>query len=224
MANLFDTKIKRTGNLIDTPINKYTSKVDLSTLEGLKQKAIESGVGKQAEKITDTTSKLSFLQRVGTGFDILNHAEAILTGTEKGVVAGVGEYIGGAFKGIASAITGTDYVGDKRHFKDVAEKLGIENGIAKWGIGFAGDVLLDPSTYFGGAIAKGIGATVKGVGGVALKGVGKLAPEVETGLKMAGTGLQDALGKAFQYGYKATKGAKEDILTFLSKEQRARLG
>ncbi len=113
--------------------------------------------------------------------------------------------------------------GERRTFSDVAEKLGVDNGIAKFGLGFVGDVLLDPSTYFGGAIAKGIIGTTKGATNVALKGVGKLVPEVETGLRMAGTGLQDALGRAFQYGYKSSKGAREDVLTFLSKQERNKL-
>src|SRR3990167_3053524 len=222
MANLFDTAVKKTGNLFDMPVARPV-KTDFSTPEGLIQKAGTVGLGKEASAI-DMKPKLSFFQRVGVGLDILNPAEAILTGKEEGIGSGVAKYVTGAAKGIASALTGTDYVGDKRHFANVAEELGIENKIAKLGLGFIGDVLLDPSTYFGGAIAKGLVKGVSKTTSVALKGVGKVAPEVETGLIMAGTGLQDALGRAFEYGYKATKGAKEDILTFLSKEQRARLG
>lgn len=198
-------------------------KADLSTTEGLIQTARGVGLGKQAESIV-TTPKLSFLQRLGKGLSAFNPAEAILTGAEKGIGAGIKSYFGGIAKGIGSAITGTDYETDRRYFSDIAEKLGIKNGIAKFGIGFVGDVLLDPTTYFGGAIARGLGITAKGVAGTALRGVGKVAPEVETGLRMAGTGLQDALGRAFVYGYKATRGAKEDVLTFLSKSQQAKLG
>jgi len=201
-----------------------SKKLDLGTIEGLSQKVKEVGLGKEVAAITDTTPKLSFLQRLGEGLSALNPAQAILKGTEKGIGAGLLEYPTNIIKRVGSAITGKDYSGEDKYFSDVAEKLGVENGIAKFGIGFVGDVLLDPSTYFGGAIVKGIGATVKGAGGVALKGVGKVAPEVETGLRMAGTGLQDALGRAFQYGYKASRGATQDVLTFLSKEQRAKLG
>src|SRR3990167_5575214 len=203
---------------------KPSKKMDLGTVEGLSQKAQEVGLGKEAAAITDTTPKLSFLQRVGEGLSALNPAQAVLKGIEKGAVAGLIEYPTNIVKRVGSAITGKDISGEDKYFSDVAEKLGVENGIAKFGIGFVGDVLLDPSTYFGGAIVKGIGATVKGAGGVALKGVGKVAPEVETGLRMAGTGLQDALGRAFQYGYKASRGATQDVLTFLSKESRAKLG
>ncbi len=207
-----------------TSAKPISTKPDLSELGGLKQQAETFGLGEEAAKITDTTPKLSFLQRLGKGLGAFNPAEAILTGMEKGAGAGILEYGKDIVKGIGSAITGTDYEGQRRTFSDVAEKMGVTNKIAKFGIGFAGDVLLDPTTYFGGAIAKGLGLVTKGTAGLAVKGIGKIAPEAETGLKMAGTALQDALGKAFQYGYKASKGAKEDILTFISKEQKAKLG
>ena len=198
-------------------------KLDLNTIEGIKQRAIDLGYGKEVEKITDTTPKLSVLQRLGKGLSALNPAQAISVGLEKGLGSGLLEYPKSIGRGIASAITGKDYEIDRKYFADIAEKMGIKNGIAKFGIGFVGYVLLDPSTYFGGALLKGVGTIGKGVGSSLLKGVGKVAPEVETGLRIAGTGLQDALGKAFQYGYKATKGAREDVLTFLSKEQQAKL-
>ena len=225
MANLFDSQInKDSGNLFDIPKIKKT-KTDLSTLEGLKQKAEEVGLGKKAQEITDTTPKLSTLQRLGKGLGAFNPAEAILTGTEKkSVLSGVVEYEKDIVQGLGSAIIGKDYEGERRTFSDVAKKLGVDNKIAKFGIGFVGDILLDPTTYFGGAIAKGILGTAKGATSLSVKGIGKIAPEVETGLKIAGTGLQDALGRAFDYGYKATKGAKEDVLSFLSKEQKAKLG
>lgn len=228
MANFFDSQVatKSSGNFFDavkTPTIR--GKLDLGTVEGLTAKAQQVGLGAEAAKIVDTTPKLSFLQRVGTGLSALNPAEAILTGMEKkNVGAGALKYGEGVIEGVGSALTGTDYQGQRRYFSDVAEKLGVKNGIAKFGIGFLGDVLLDPSTYFGGAIAKGIGFGAKGVAKIGLKGIEKVAPEVSAGLEMAGKGLQDALGKAFQYGYKATKGATTDVLTFLSKEQQAKLG
>ena len=197
---------------------------DLGTIEGLLNQAKQGGLGAEAEKIVSPAPKLSFLQRLGKGLGAFNPAEAILTGTEKGIAAGVAEYPKRIVQGLGSAITGKDIGGEQRYFKDVAEKLGVENKIAKFGIGFIGDVLLDPSTYFGGALVKGVVGTAKGIGGIGVKTIGKVAPEVERGLTIAGKGLQDSLGRAFQYGYKSSKGAKEDVLTFLSKEQQARLG
>lgn len=209
-------------------LSSKNKKLDLGTVEGLYEKAKQTGVAKiikQANKIVEEKPKLSKLQRLITALDVFNPAEAILRGTEeKSIAKGVGSYIGGALKGLGSAITGKDLVGEKRHFKEVAEELGVENKIAKFGLGFVGDVLLDPSTYFGGALAKGVAKGAGKVGRIALKTVGKVAPETETGLRLAGTGLQDAIGRAFQYGYKTTKGAKEDILSFMSKKQKAQLG
>ena len=198
--------------------------LDLSTLEGLSQKARQVGLAKEAERITDPKPKLSFLQRVGKGLGAFNPAEAILTGTERGLGAGLVEYPKRIIQGIGSAITGRDIGGEQRYFKDVTKKLGIKNGIAQFGIGFVGDVLLDPTTYFGGAIARVIGFGIKVPARVGLKALGKVAPGTETGLRIVGTGITDALGRAFQYGFKTTKGAREDILTFLSKQQRAKLG
>lgn len=197
---------------------------DLNSLEGLTAKAQEVGLGQEAKKVTDEP-KLSFLQRLSKGLGAFNPAEAILTGIEnKSVLSGVGKYASGVAKGIGSAITGNDYEGERRYFADVAEKAGVKNGILKFGIGFAGDILLDPTTYFGGAIAKGLGITAKGASKIALRGIERVAPETAIGLKIAGEGLQDALGRAFQYGYKSSEGAKESVLTFLSKSQQAKLG
>lgn len=201
-----------------------STKIDLNTLEGLKQKAVETGYTKEAQQITDTAPKLSVLQRLGKGLGAFNPANALITGQEKGAGEGILEYGKNIGQGIGSTITGVDYEQDRKTFKDVAERMGVTNGIAKWGIGFAGDVLLDPSTYFGGAIAKGIGKVLNIAGGTALKGIGKVAPMAETGLRMTGTGLQEAVGRAFEYGFKATKGAKEDVLSFLSQQQKAKLG
>lgn len=200
-----------------------TKKANLSTLAGLSQKATELGYGDDVAKIMPEP-KLSMLQRLGKGLGAFNPAEAILTGTEKGIGQGALEYVKDVGKGLGSALTGKDYEPTRRTFSDVASKLGVENKIAKFGIGFVGDVLLDPSTYFGGAIARGLTTGVKAGSKLALKGVGKVAPEVEQGISLIGTGLQDAVGRAIQYGYKSTKGAKEDVMTFLSRQQKAKLG
>lgn len=199
-------------------------KLDLSSAEGLAGYAESMGLGEKAQEILNPTKKLSALQRLSKGLSAFNPAEAFLTGKEKGVGAGVLEYGKGLAQDIGSAITGTDYNPDRRFFKDVAEEAGIENKIAKFGIGFVGDVLLDPSTYFGGALARGVVKTASKGASTALKGVGKVAPEVEEGLRLAGTGLQDALGRAFKFGYKASKGAADDIMSFLSREQQAKMG
>lgn len=206
-----------------SPKKKIKNK-DLGSLEGLTAYAESQGFGEEAAEITNPEPKLSALQRLSAGLGAFNPAEALLTGKEKGLGSGILEYGKNVAQGIGSAITGKDYQGERRYFKDVAEELGVENKIAKFGLGFVGDVLLDPSTYFGGAIAKGL---VKGTSlatSKALVGVGKFAPETEAGLRMAGAGLSDAAGRAFKYGYKSSKGATADVASFLSKEQQAKLG
>ena len=202
---------------------KSTSQ-DLGTLEGLTQYAKTVGLGKEAEEIANPKPKLSILQRLGTGLSALNPAEAILTGKEQGVGTGVKTYFTGALRSIGSAVTGTDYNPNRRMFKEVAEAYGVENGVAKFGLGFLGDVLLDPSTYFGGAIAKGMVKGASLAGGKALTTVGRFAPETEAGLRMAGTGLGDAFGRAFKFGYKSSRGATDDVASFLSKSQQSKLG
>lgn len=198
---------------------------DLGTVEGLSRYAQSVGLGKEAQAIANPTPRLSFLQRLGKGLGAFNPAEAILTGFEKkSFGAGVATYGKSILQGAGSALTGKDYGGQRRYFREVAEKLGVENGIAKFGIGFLGDVLLDPSTYFGGALARGLVKVVGVGGGVALRGITKVAPEAGAGLRLAGTGLKDAFGAAFKSGYRASKGAQADVMSFLSRTQQAKLG
>ncbi len=220
------TSTKSSGGFGSTNKSRRTvaKKEDLTTIGGLQSLADREGLGKEAAKIAEPKTKLSALQRLSRGLGAFNPAEAVLTGMEKGFGKGVGQYFKGIGQGIGSAVTGNDYGGEQRSFSDVAEKLGVENKILKFGIGFLGDVLLDPSTYFGGALVKGLGRGLKFGTESALMGVGKLAPDVEKGIRLAGTGLQDALGQAFQAGYKSSKGAKNDVLEFLSKRDRAKFG
>ncbi len=194
--------------------NSSTGKLDLSNPEGLVTLAQNSGIDLESElnAILDRNPKLSSLQRIGKGLGAFNPAESLLTGLEKGPLAGVSKYGTGMIQGIGSALTGTDYEGERRMFSDVAQKLGVKNTIAKFGIGVLGDIFLDPSTYIGGTLAKfGIKGLSK-VAEVGLGGIGKIAPEVEQGLRMAGQGAKDSLGKAFVYGYGTSKGLPEKAL------------
>jgi len=197
-----------------------TSTPSLSSSEGLASFASSKGYQQEVDKITGQDNKLGFLQRIGKGLGAFNPAEALLTGMKKGVGAGIKEYGKDIATGIGSAITGTDYEVERRGFKDVAKKLGIKNKIAQSGIGFLGDVLLDPSTYFGGALAKGITAGVKIGTRAGLKGVSKISPELGQGLEMTGKALQDSFGRAFVAGYKSSEGAKTDVLSFMSTKAR----
>jgi len=199
---------------------------DFGSAEGLAEYARTVGLESDVSKILGDTDKpkLGALQRLSKTLGAFNPAEAILTGIEKGAGAGVGKYISGIGKGLASGLTGKDYEGERRYFKEVAGALGIENGIAKSGIGFVGDVLLDPTTYFGGAIARGLGLGVKGAGKAVTKGITKISPESAAGLATAKEGLSDAFGNLFRAGYKTQEGFVGDTMRLLGRTNKAAKG
>lgn len=211
-------------NVNDFLRQKGYLKPDLATAEGLATFAKKQGLEDQVNKILDIEG-LSTLQRLGKGLGAFNPAEAILTGVEKGsVLSGIGEYAKDVVTGIGSAITGTDYEPNRRTFVDAVEALGVENSIAKFGLGVVADIFLDPSTYFGGAFAR---AGLKGISGgtnIALKTVGRVAPEVETAARGFGTALKDTVGKAFKYGYGTSKGLPEQALEIQSKLAKTKEG
>jgi hypothetical protein len=200
MGRLYSSTTSSGGRL-------YSKSTPTTTTSPLQQMADESGYGEEVRKILNPTPKLSFLQRLGKGLGAFNPAEAILTGVEKkSVGAGIKNYLEGIGKGTVSAITGKDYEGTRRGFKDVAKAVGIENKIAQFGIGFLGDVLLDPSTYFGGAAAKAALGATKSAAGASVRAIGKVAPKAEAGINLIGQGAKDAFGKAFKYGYGTSEG------------------
>ena len=199
---------------------------ELNTSPGLLETAQNVGLGEKAKSIIEPKKNLSVLQRLSSGLGAFNPADAILTGYEKkSIWSGITDYIHDVGLGLAEGITGKDIdKSERRTFKDVAEVAGIENKILKGGLGFLGDVLLDPSTYFGGAIAKGI---LKGTSvgtNVALKTLGKVAPKAEEGLRLAGQGIKEAGGKAFKYGFGTSKGLPEKALEIQSKLAKTKEG
>lgn len=202
-----------------------TKQPDVSTDQGLLSVATRAGLGSEAEDILNPRRNLSFLQRLGAGLGAFETGQAVYTGMKQGAGAGVKEYFKGVGKGLASAITGRDYgQTEKKSYKDILQEAGVTNKFAKFGLGFLGDVLLDPTTYFGGAMAKGALKGTKGAANIALKGVGKIAPGVETGLRIAGQGVKDAAGKAFVYGYGTSKGLKEVATETMGKISKAKEG
>lgn len=197
----------------------------LETEQGLEQVAERAGLEREAQEILNPKPKLSTLQRLGAGLSSFETGQAVYTGMEKGAIEGVKTYGKGIVQGLKSAITGKD-IGqtEKKTYKDIVEKMGVENGIAKWGLGFLGDVLLDPSTYFGAGLVKGAGRAVgKGVG-KGLEIIGKVAPETEQGIRLAAEGVKKAAGKAFVFGYGASKGVAEKGLETMSELGKAKEG
>lgn len=197
-------------------------KADLSTVEGLSQLATESGLGKQIEPIvTQTEPKLSLFQRLVKGLGAFNPAEALLVADKKGLVGGLKEYAKGALSDIGSALTGTNNDYERRSFKDIAEKAGVHNAILKYGIGFLGDVFLDPSTYFGGALLKTIGSAPFKVAGLGLRGLEKVAPEVtgiaKAAVKTVTEPLKEAFGRAFIPAFKTQEGYDIAVMKIVNK-------
>lgn len=200
--------------------------VDLESIDGLVKLARQKGFLNEAEDIANE-DKLSFLQRLSSGLGALNPAEAIArnyTGTENFLIA----YPKTVIQGIASALTGNDYGEQtkRRYFGDLVKDLGIENTWARFGIGLVGDILLDPSTYVGGTIAR-LGVKGAGIGArIGVKGIEKVSPEAAEHLLSAGKSLKDAGGELFVNGYGTSKvkktgeagGLAEDLLEYEGKK------
>lgn len=181
-----------------------STKQDLSSIDGLLKLAKEKGVV-GADEIADQ-DKLSFLERLSSGLGAFNPAEAIARnyeGTESFLTA----YPKTVIQGITSAFTGNDYGENtkRRYFGELLDDMGVENKYARFGLGLVGDIFLDPSTYVGGAIVRGGVKGVSFAGRTGLKGIGKVAPKVEEGLIMAGSGAKQAFGDLFVFGYGASK-------------------
>jgi hypothetical protein len=227
----FSLSQKQTGSRFSASAGKTGSRFSVGNsrksaginLQGLAQQA---GYGVEAERLVNKKPKLSVLQRLGSFLGAFETGNAVNTAIEqKSVGAGIGSYVGGVFKGIGSAVTGNDYSQtEKKNYKDIVEKMGVTNGIAKFGLGVAADILLDPTTYFGGALVKGAVKGTKLAGNAGLKTVGKFAPDVEKGVRIAGQGAKAALGKAFIFGYGTSKGLAEKTLETTSQISKAKEG
>lgn len=98
---------------------------------------------------------------------------------------GLGESIGEAFQAAGRGITGKD----KTLFSDVLGTYGMEKGAGRTALGFAGDVLLDPLTYAGGA---GLFTKI-GAGGRAIQKSQSALREVED---VATTGTREMISRA----------------------------
>ena len=197
-----------------------TSTNDLKSSEGLAELLRKAGYEKEADKIMEKP-KLSFLQRLGAGLQSFETANALYQSKyeAKNFFKTYGQDI---LTGLGEAITGKQIrVEPKKTYKDVITKQGIAEqrpGLDFADVlGFAGDVLLDPTTYLGGWALKGVGQAVKQTTKVGLKGVSKVAPKTAEGLIMATEGVKDAMGKAFVFGYKTSKGLDSDVIESAAK-------
>lgn len=112
---------------------------------------------------------------------------------------------------------------------DLAKQLGIDNKYGQFIAGTALDIGLDPTTYIpGGVIAKGVGAAVKPVAGIAKAGLNafeEAAPAFktfrETKINPVFDSAKDSLGYMFNPQYKQKQtlfGEENDALQNLYKE------
>ena len=154
---------------------KTTTGFDLTTSQGLRDYATSQGIN-----LEEKEKKLSILQRLGRGLSALEPVNAFYEAKYEGKNWAI-EYVKDIFQEAGSALTGREFQDEgrqKRTFKDVLIQEGWRDEKGKINtvdlVGFAGDVVFDPSTWFGGAIAKGVG---KGVGTTA-KGLQKVGMRI----------------------------------------------
>jgi len=139
---------------------------------------------KKGLNVPSTKEKISLLDKV---FGFLSAAETAPAVYEYLGSGDVGKAAQAQGKATAEGLTLQGY-GEKKTYEDVlTERLGMKEGIGSKVAGFAGDVLLDPTTYFGGFLAKG----AKKVLGKAGAKVGKVA----TKLPVVGP-VAEGLGKS----------------------------
>lgn len=214
-----ETQVRKSR--VANPFASKTSATTLSELDGLAKLAALKGFGNEVDNIT-ADPKLSTLQRLSAGLGAFNPADAILQSLE-GTTSFLQAYPTDIVQGIASAFTGDDYGEQtkKRYYSELVGYLGVENKYARFGLGLVGDILLDPSTFFGGSLvrgaAKGISLTAKTAGTVAARVAPK--PLAEAGAKFIESGkeLFDVTGKLFVDGYGATKESVKGYYRFRDK-------
>jgi YHS domain-containing protein len=112
---------------------------------------------------------------------------------------------------------------EKTTYSDVLSEMGVKNKWVKGGVGFALDVALDPTTYFGGSLIKGASKVV----GKGLTKVGnaysKVAPESAEAFAQAGKKLKEGVSGAFSiYGGGRSKKLVDDAFVQLNKLRQAK--
>lgn len=104
--------------------------------------------------------------------------------------------ISGYVSGAVAGLTGKK----KTSYSDVLEEAGVKNKVVRGVAGFAGDILLDPTTYVGVGLVKSVGVKAAGAAGVKLaKSSVKEAQAVGRAAKAA------KLAEAAKTGKKITK-------------------
>jgi len=196
--------VPRAQRLGSTPSKTTTTapKPKLNELEGLKLFAEQKGVEVPKEK------KPGLFTRA---MDILSRPVYASAGAAKAILQPELKEnpLMEAWKGLKGE--------DKETYSDVLAGIGVENKWVKGGVGFALDVALDPTTYFGGAIVKGALKGAKTAGKTGLEVSRAIRPTTVAKLETAGKSLKDALGTAFDVHYGLTKKGGETVADELAR-------
>jgi len=200
--------------------NKDGTKTDVWNYDiGVKQNKAELAellaiAKKNKLEVPEEKPKISILDKV---FGFLNAGETAPAVYEYLSSGDVGKAATAQGQASLKGLTGGGQT-DKKTYEDVlVDKLGFKKGLGTKIGGIAGDILLDPTTYFGGAIAKSVLKTTGKVGAKTVKAVSKvpvLGPLAEGGAKV----VQD-VSELFSPLARVTKGGlkKETATKWLSK-------
>ena len=117
------------------------------------------------EEIPSTDSGPSLLNKL---FGIMSAGETAPFVHELVKTGSVGKVTEKQKEASLSRATGKG-IGEHKTYSDVLQQFGMGENIGTKAAGLGLDILLDPTTYVGGTIAKGIGTGVKKVGGIGAK-------------------------------------------------------
>jgi len=181
--------IKSKGKDIKIRKTKTSSPTNFTDIENLKKYAESKGLEVKEKKPS------IFVRAM----DIISRPLYASAGAAKAIVKGNENVLGEAWKGLKGE--------EKETYSDVLKEAGIDNKIARGVVGFALDVVLDPTTYFGGTLVKGTLRGSKAVGRGGFQIIKKVSPKLAERIEVAGQGIKDALGEGFNkaYGLKKTE-------------------
>ena len=153
------------------------------------------------EKILNTPQDTGFL---GDLLDVLSRGQYASANITKTLTDDKDDSIGNVFLSGYKGLSGQD----RTSYRDVLAQSGMEQGKLRSALGFAGDVLLDPTTY----LTLGTGTAAKIGGKTVAKGLGKIIPKA-LGKEAIDKGGLKFMGASIIPGSVIEKGAEKAGLT-----------